>query len=170
MREAMRTHMTEGDEPLDLHGSVVSDEIGNAFKAFIIKDAVPNPKSEQEIKNAALIKRDPEDTVMVHLENKRIGKREVDILGKDGKTTQGTAYFYDVIDPHHPGIRVGVSIEANTAQLYSTTPEGTPEQFNYSRELSEADALAFLEDMPRKPGDLRHRVGNSEVIDALFEN
>lgn len=157
------------ERPVEPHGTAISHMFETVFKNYNIPELQPDPKSEKEKRNAALLKRNSKDDIIMHFGQKRLGRRTLDILDEKGKTTQQTGYFYDVIDPQHPFLRVGVDIRPGIAELYSTTTDGISEQFNYSRQLTEKETLAFLADMPRKPGDLRFRVGNPEVIDKLFE-
>lgn len=163
--------------PVASHKRTIAEDLGTVFENFRIPEDVPDPNLDtqskmykEQARNVAITKRNPNDDVVMHFGQKRLGRRTLDILDERGKVTQQTGYFYDVIDPQHPFLRLGVDIRPGNAELYSTTTDGTPEQFNYSRQLTEDETLDFLADIPRKPGDMKFRVENPKVIVKLFEN
>lgn len=150
MREAIRELTTTEKEPLVLHGSVVSDEIGNAFDAFIFEEAKPDPKLEIQIRNAALLKRNPNDTTVVHLGNVRIERRVRRERLHDGSHVRFYVYSYEKPHPNNPDAVVRVVADKDKIKLF----EGwTHEQLKYTGEISPEFGLRLIEDMPRGHGN-----------------
>lgn len=146
--------MTSAGEPINFHGSVISDKISSSFNAFRIPDIQPDPDSKtykRDLENLTRLRRNPEDTITVHLGTKQIGRIVHEIIKlPDGTDAAYYIWFYQKPDPNNGRLVTRIEADLERVELFESDANG---QLMYSRDLLPEEGLEFIADMPKGPGD-----------------